>query len=66
LNGYWNHNEHVALSQLGHPPCGQTLVLNINAQLIVYPGAASGPVNYVALDSAVHGFTTYRFTRARC
>jgi hypothetical protein len=67
LNGRWNHNEHVMLSALGHQPCGQAVLLNINAQLITYPGrAASGPVNYLSLNSADHGSTIYRFTRAAC
>jgi len=77
LRGYWSRSEHVLLSALGaagqgsagqnKTACGQVHILNINAQLIVYPGATtSGPVNYLTLNSASHGYTTYRFTRARC
>jgi Domain of unknown function (DUF4360) len=68
LSGAWSHAEHVTLAALGSSACGQTRILNINAQLIVYPagGAASGPTDYLALNSANHGYTTYRFIRARC
>ncbi len=67
LNGSWNHNEQVMLSALGRQPCGQAVILNINAQLIAYPGgAAAGAASYVSLDSADHGSTTYLFTRAAC
>ena len=67
LGGSWNRTERVLLSRLGRAACGQTLILNINAQLIVYPGGStSGPANYLTLDSANHGYTAYRFIRAHC
>jgi hypothetical protein len=67
FSGTWRHTEHVALSTLGNAACGQIRILNINAQLIVYPGASvSGPANYLTLDAADHGYTTYRFNRTHC
>jgi hypothetical protein len=67
LNGPWQHAEHVMLSALGKEACGQGRILNINAQLEVYPSAlSSGAANYVALDSASHGYTIYRFNRTGC
>jgi hypothetical protein len=66
LTGPWRHTEHLALSALGKEGCGQAIPLAINAQLLVFPGVSSGPASYLALDSAVHAYTVYRFTRTRC
>ena len=67
LNGPWSHAENLMLSALGTAACGQVRILNINAQLIVFPGGlAAGPANYLTLNSANRGYTTYHFSRARC
>jgi hypothetical protein len=67
FSGTWRHTERLTLSALGNAACGQIRILNINAQLIVYPGASvPGPANYLSLDGGDRGYTTYRFNRTRC
>ena len=67
FSGFWRHAEYVRLSALGGEACGQSRILNINAEVRVYPGARdTGATSYLDMGSANRGYAIYRFNRTHC
>lgn len=67
VSGFWHRAENIRLSALGDTPCGQSRILNIDAQLSVPPSPlAHGPASYLTMDSVNHGYTIYRFIWTHC